>query len=129
MILSLVACLTTTTTTATTASTPGFEEPGPPPPPSHADELHALEGVSADEISRRFGPPTSSRSFTMAECCSEFSIELYNTYRPDDPSTAAVEIQQRDYDYDGYTMTLWLHAPQGSWVVLETSRYGDDVEF
>ncbi|MFT4974371.1 MAG: hypothetical protein ACI8S6_000253 [Myxococcota bacterium] len=102
----------------------------PGPPVDSVDELRELEGVTAEQIAQRFGPPSEEHSFMMAECCHEFEIELYNTYPPGTPESATTQIRQLTYKYDGYAMTLWLHAPSGGgWVVLETSRYGDNVEF
>ena len=105
----------------------------PERPEDNVTELRSLEGVTLDEITRRFGPPTKSRTFSMAECCTEFTIELYNTYSPGDPAHAAVEIQELTYRYSGYAMTLWLHVPRkaspGAWEVLDTCVYTDEVEF
>ncbi len=74
------------------------------------------------------GPPTSKRELRMGDCCSEFEIELYNTYPPN-AGHEAVVIQQWTWAYDGYAVTLWFHSVEGMWTVLETSRYSDDVEF
>ncbi len=101
----------------------------PGPPARGVDELRYLEGEREDEVREALGPPASESKFTMAQCCSEFEIELYNTYPPDDGKHAKVRIRQLDWDYEGYRVTLWLHQRDGEWVVLETSRYSDNVEF
>jgi len=75
------------------------------------------------------GEPTSRGEFLMSECCSEFEIELYNTYRPEDPNNVNIRIRQLDWAYDGYRVTVWFHQPAGEWVALETSRYSDNIEF
>jgi hypothetical protein len=101
----------------------------PPGPPSGApDELHHLEGRSEAAILAEFGEPSSKRTFTMAQCCTEFQIELYNTYPPN-AGHEKVEIQEWTWAYDGYALTVWLHDKGNAWEVLETSRYSDDVEF
>ncbi len=64
----------------------------------------------------------------MGECCSEFEIELYNTYPPNSGHEAVV-IRRWDWDFEGYAVTVWFHLDGGAWVVLDTSRYSDDVEF
>lgn len=102
---------------------------GPGPPPTdRPDELHRLEGQPGSALLAEFGEPTSKREFSMGECCDEFEIELYNTYPPD-AGHEAVRIRQWDWDYDGYTLTAWLHERDGVWQVLETSRYSDEVKF
>jgi len=111
------------------APPPSFD-PKPPGPPANdgADELPRLEGQLERDLLAEFGEPTTKRAFTMAACCTEFEIELHNTYPPH-AGHDAVEIHQWDWDYDGYTLTVWLHRVDGEWSVIETSRYSDDVEF
>jgi hypothetical protein len=79
-------------------------------------------------VIEELGPPTSKRELRMGDCCTEFEIELYNTYPPN-AGHEAVVIQQWTWAYDGYAVTLWFHPVEGTWTVLETSRYSDDVEF
>ncbi len=102
--------------------------PGPPTNAAGADELHELEGQPRAAIVERFGEPTRKREFTMADCCSEFSIELLNTYPPKAGHDAVV-IHEWTWDYDGYALTIWFHQQDGEWRALETSRYSDDVRF
>lgn len=102
--------------------------PGPPAGPGGADELPRLEGSDDAALLAEFGEPTAKKTFTMGECCNELEIELNNTYPPNEGHDD-VEIQQWDWDYDGYTLTVWLHRVDDAWRVLETSRYSDDVEF
>ena len=108
---------------------PSFD-PKPPGPPANngVDELHRLEGALETDLLHEFGEPSSRREFPMGECCSEFEIELYNTYPPKAGHDKVV-IRQWDWDYEGYTLTVWLHQLEGQWVALETCRYGDGVEF
>jgi hypothetical protein len=108
-------------------STEASKPPGPPAD-GRPDELHRLEGQPEAALLAELGDPTSKREFSMGECCNEFEIELYNTYPPD-AGHERVRIRQWDWDYDGYTLTVWLHERDSAWQVLETSRYGDDVEF
>ena len=109
----------------------GGDDGTPGPPRRGADKLRELDGKTEAAIRDRLGEPTRTKTFTMAECCHEFEIELYNTYPPDDPATATVPIQEWTYDYDGYALTLWLHAPDPvrGWVVLNNIRYDDDIRF
>jgi hypothetical protein len=39
------------------------------------------------------------------------------------PPTSKRELRMGD------AVTLWFHPVEGTWTVLETSRYSDDVEF
>ena len=113
--------------TPETPETPPTPKP-PGPPERGADELHQLEGLAESVLIGEFGEPTRESEFTMSECCDEFDIELRNTY-PEHAGHDDVVIRRRDWDYDGYTLTVWLHEVDGAWKVLETSRYRDDVEF
>ena len=113
--------------TPETPETPPTPKP-PGPPERGADELHQLEGLAESVLIGEFGEPTRESEFTMSECCDEFDIELRNTY-PQHAGHDDVVIRRRDWDYDGYTLTVWLHEVDGAWKVLETIRYRDDVEF
>jgi hypothetical protein len=110
------------------AATPQAKPPGPPPGPSGVDELHRLEGQPETAVLAEFGEPSRKREFPMRECCTEFAIELYNTYPPDG-GHGDVVIREWTWDYEGYDLTVWLHQREGAWEVLETCRYSDDVEF
>jgi hypothetical protein len=103
------------------------QEPGPPV--DGVDELKSLEGLTEAQLVAELGEPNSKREFPMKECCTEFQIELYNTYPPDEPAHADVMIREWTWSYDGYAVTVWLHRVDETWVVLDTSRYSDDVEF
>ena len=103
--------------------------PGPPAGGSGADELGYLEGDTQAQVIESLGEPAGRGEFAMSECCSEFEVELHNTYRPGDPNNVNVRIRQLDWAYDGYRVTVWFHQPAGEWVALETSRYSDGIEF
>ncbi|MCA9654453.1 MAG: hypothetical protein KC501_31330 [Myxococcales bacterium] len=102
------------------------KEPGPPS--GNTDKLTRLVGVGEAALLAEFGEPSSTRSFTMGDCCNEFEIELYNTYPPG-KGHDAVEIHEYTWAYDGYLLTVWLHDPGKGWEVLNTLLYGDTVEF
>ena len=104
------------------------KEPGPPAGRGGTDELSELEGKTEAQLVERFGKPTHERAFAMADCCHEFEIELYNTYPPG-KGHDGVQIHEWTWDYDGYKLTVWTHKPAADWVVLDTIRYADDVEF
>jgi hypothetical protein len=120
---------------ATTASAPAQataaarDDPGPPAGEGGADELHALEGRGEAELVAELGAPDREHEFVMRDCCTEFQIELYNTYPPGVAEHAEVPIREWTWQYDGYALTVWLHRLGDVWTVLETSRYSDDTEF
>ncbi|MCA9635535.1 MAG: hypothetical protein KC420_05810, partial [Myxococcales bacterium] len=109
------------------AAAPG-RPPGPPEGSSGVDEVKRLEGVGEAALLAELGEPTRRREFTMAECCTEFQIELLNTYPPKSGHEAVV-IREWTWTYEGYALTAWLHEVEGEWRVLDTCRYSDDVEF
>ncbi|MCA9639014.1 MAG: hypothetical protein KC420_23460, partial [Myxococcales bacterium] len=114
------------------ASAPGDGDvaaPAPPGPPvDDVDELPELHGKTEADVAARFGEPTSRRSFTMSECCTEFQVELLNTYKPKSGHDD-VEIHEWTWAFDGYALTVWFHRQGDAWVALDTCRYSDDVEF
>ncbi len=104
------------------------QPPGPPNSDTFVDELPRLHGQTESALRAEFGEPSSKREFAMADCCTEFEIELYNTYPPDS-GHERVMIRDWTWKYEGYALTVWLHQRDGKWQVLDTSRYSDDVEF
>lgn len=103
--------------------------PAPPGPPvDDVDELKELEGKAEAAVVAQLGEPSNKRSFPMSECCTEFQIELYNTYPPDGDH-GEVQIHEWTWGYDGYALTVWFHERDGTWLALDTCRYSDDVEF
>jgi hypothetical protein len=123
------AAATAPSTAKRPASATKVGDPGPPTGAGGTDELKRLEGKTQEALFSEFGKPTQDREFPMSECCGEFQIELYNTYPPDDPATAQVRIRELTWEYDGYALTVWLHAPDEAWLALDTIRYTDDLEF
>jgi len=117
-----------TGTRAATAKAPSTATP-PGPPSGGVDELPELHGQSESQLVLRFGAPSTRREFSMAECCTEFDIELFNTYRPERKDLASIRIIALEWDFDGYAVTAWLHRVGDAWQVLDTSRYSDGVEF
>lgn len=114
---------------ACTAGDPMTARRGPGPPTNGVDELRELHGLSEAQLVARLGQSGSQREFSMAECCTEFEIELNNTYRPERTDRAKIRIRALTWDYDGYRVTAWLHRAGGGWRVLDTIRYADGVSF
>lgn len=102
-------------------------EPGPPE--GGVDELPRLHGRAEADLVTELGEPDHRREFTMADCCTEFTVELLNTYPAERPENADVPIRELTWDYDGYHLTVWLHRPEGRWIALDTIRYSDGVDF
>jgi len=132
------------------------EQTGEPPPGKSIDEvctrdtthdsveeLTELHGKAEQEIIAIMGEPDyeGEQILHQGSTLPEFYIELYNTYSPDDPATEGVVIRelQWEYDgyskvlflweYDGYSKVLFLHLVGNEWMVLESVRWEDGVEF
>lgn len=123
---------------STAATTPPAVVPAPPPEPKKLyvpaaptgapDELPELHGQTDTQILAHMGPPTRKNAFVMGECCSEYDIELYNTYPPG-KGHDAVNIERWTWIYDGYIVALWFHKVEGTWTVLDTVRYDEGTDF
>lgn len=134
-LLVLLACASapdpTPAPAAPAAATPAPAAPEvyvPEAPPGAPDELPELHGKTDAQILAHLGPPTRKEAFTMGECCSEYDIELYNTYPPQ-MGHDAVPIERWTWVYSGFTVALWFHKVEGTWTVLDTVRYGEGTEF
>ena len=100
----------------------------PPAPTGSPDELPELHGQTDVQILAHMGPPTSKEILTLGDCCSEYDIELYNTYPPNSGHDD-LEIARWTWQYDGYTVAIWLHQVEGTWIVLNSVRYSARTEF
>ncbi|MFO7627208.1 MAG: hypothetical protein R6V62_08120 [Candidatus Fermentibacteraceae bacterium] len=96
-------------------------------------ELTELHGLAESEVIASLGEPDNREDITLhaGETLPEFFIEVHNTYQPDDPSTEGRVIRYFRWDREGYSEAVFLHQPasDGSWMVLESVKWSDDVEF
>lgn len=96
-------------------------------------ELTELHGITESEVIASLGEPDNREDMTLhaGRTLPEFFIEVHNTYHPDDPSTEGRVIRYLRWDREGYSEAVFLHqpAPDGYWVVLESVKWSDDVEF
>ncbi len=88
-----------------------------------------LHGKTDIRILDDLGSPDHESEFTMAEAIGEIRIGLFNTYPLDSPDIASIEIREWTWRYTFYTLTVWFHRPDGSWVVLDTCRYRNGTMF
>ena len=91
-------------------------------------ELILLRRQDLDAVLVALGPPATESEFAMSECCSEFRIELWNTYPPDDPAAESVRIRELTWDLSGHYLTVWADSASGRWQVLENVIYPQGTE-
>jgi len=92
-------------------------------------DVSAVHGMTESDVVGSLGQPDDSRDFTMAECCHEFEIELYNTYPPVDGTHDDVEIHERHWKFDDHILTVWFHEVEGEWTALDAHLWHKDTEF
>lgn len=96
-------------------------------------EMPELHGLSEEEVVAVLGPPDTERELTLhaGETLDEFHIEVNNTYRPGDPTIEGRIIRDLQWDREGYREAVFLHepVPGAGWIVLESVRWSDNVEF
>lgn len=96
-------------------------------------ELTELHGKTMEEVMEVMGEPAFQQEITLhaGETLSEFMIEVHNTYPPDDPSTEGRIILHMQWEREGFSEAVFLHQPSadGAWVVLESLKWSNDVEF
>ncbi|GEM_PF-2954023 len=96
-------------------------------------EMTGLHGMTEAEVVGVLGEPDFSQDITLhaGETLSEFFIEVHNTYPPDDPSTEGRVIRHLQWERDGYSEAVFMHqpSPDGVWIVLESVKWSEGVEF
>ena len=88
-----------------------------------------FSGQQIDALTCELGTPDHEMAYTMDECVGELRVTLFNTYPPDMPELAKVEIRELTWDLPSNKFTAWLHRPNGQWVILETFRYDTEAVF
>lgn len=93
-------------------------------------ELHGMTEADAVDV---LGEPDYRQDITLhaGETLPELFIEVHNTYQPDDPSIEGRVIRYLRWDREGFSEALFLHqiSPDTVWVVLESVKWADNVEF
>lgn len=113
---------------------PSAKELEPPPTPKAGDHGVTdydglVRGKPRADFLEKWGKPTREMQFKMGDGIPEFRIELYNDFRPEDPKTADVQIQEDTWEVDDYLFTLWSHQKDGEWIALQAVSYSQGVDF
>ena len=95
------------------------------------EEMTHLHGEDETTVVAALGQPTKTHTWTLeaGKTLPEKYIEVHNTYHPDNPAADGVQIKELTWDRIGYTISLFLHQVNGEWIVLESVRYKDGVQF
>lgn len=97
------------------------------------EELTHLHGLGENEVLEMSGAPDCETELILhaGETLNEFYIEINNTYRPEDPTIEGRVIRHLQWDRYGYSEAVFLHRPdpEGDWIVLESVKWSNDVEF
>lgn len=89
-----------------------------------------LHGRTPKEVSAILGKrPETSEQVKLGDGLSEFQIELYNFFPPDDPNTAHVVVLQEGWAFEGYCITVWYRGDTGDWKAFDSIEYPDDMVF
>lgn len=93
--------------------------------------LTKLHGLTEVEVTKKLGVPNSSELLTLhhGEMLPEFYIEIHNTYHPSDPKIEGVEIKELRWDRRGYSQSVFMHQVNGTWVVLDSCQWPDNIVF
>jgi hypothetical protein len=91
--------------------------------------LSGLDGQSDTELDRMFGAPARKEAFRLGEKPDEFHVSLQNHYPLSVAANAKVQVQEWTWENGKCRLTVWLHKPAATWVVLENLRYPSDAEF
>ena len=99
------------------------------PPQFQPSETSHFVGQAEDSLISELGAPNHEFAFTMDECVGELRVILFNTYSPEMPGLAQIEIRELTWNLPNNKFTAWLHRPNGEWVILDTFRYETEAVF
>lgn len=88
-----------------------------------------LLGLTQPELLARFGPPAMQESFRVEERQGEFYGPIANTYPTTDPKNRDVPIEEWTWMVDDCRLSVWLHRPKGTWLVLDDFFWHKDAAF
>jgi len=94
-------------------------------------ELTHLHGLSEGELLKVLGEPDREDRCDISprQGFDELRSPLLNTYPPDRTRTADVPIKELTWKKGSFYISIWLHAPKGVWVVLESCRWHQSIQF
>jgi hypothetical protein len=93
------------------------------------DKIPVLVGATIEKVREQFGAPNHENEFPVDGGLPEFRVELLNTYPPGDPRSRGVRIREWRWQYPGFRVAIWFHRVEGEWIVLDTVRWRNGVEF
>ena len=95
------------------------------------EELTHLHGKTEDEVIDCLGNPGHIETLTLkaGTTLPEFYIEVHNTYPSTKASTEGIKIKVSSWGYAWHHKSVFIHKVGPSWVVLESVRYKNGVEF
>ncbi len=93
--------------------------------------LPQYHGKSEQQIITRIGQPIREDQFgiPVQGQLDNFRGPLHNTYPPDRPANADVRIRELTWRDGAFYVTVWLHRVDGDWLVLDTCRWHEGVQF
>jgi hypothetical protein len=91
--------------------------------------IPSLTGKTTEQVLLELGRPDVERVITLDEASDEFRCELLNWYPPDRPENQSVCFLEMSWKGKEFTTTIWFHKVAGSWRVLDTCRFRNDITF
>lgn len=93
------------------------------------EKLIELHGLPLTNILEDFGRPIEEELFLMEDGITEFRVELLNIYPPENPDNNNVEIKELSWNQGEFIITLWFHKKNHDWVVVDSRKWYEDVDF
>lgn len=94
------------------------------------EKLNYLHGKPLEAVLASLGEPDRQLHFSMADSPDgEFRVELYNTYPPGNPKAAQARIKEFQWHRSRYHVAVWMHQVNGEWIVLDSCRWREGVDF
>lgn len=94
------------------------------------DSIDSICGLDKNYLISKFGVPVSSDTFLLNSGVTEFSIELYNIFRPEYLKTHKVYIDESTWNIDSVNnFTVWYKVENDKLLPVDTCLWSIDLEF
>jgi hypothetical protein len=94
------------------------------------EKLARLDAMTLEEVVNDLGEPDSTLSYTMGECPGGvFRRPLWNYYPPHSAGYRDIAIKELWWKHARYTIVVWFHRVDERWIVLDSVRWKQGIEF
>ncbi len=92
-------------------------------------KIEKLHGLTENEVTNILGNPIHQEQYKVKNAIGEFRKNVFKFYPLSKPENQNVEIKELRWKDGDYFISMWFHLIKGEWVVMDTCRWHESVQF